>query len=109
MTEATIGEKAVPNKDQWRERIAEQERSGLSVRRYCEAQGIGQHLFYYWRKRLRERPQPMRFALVERGPARQELASEASLELIVASGERLRIGVGVDATTLHPVLTALRA
>jgi transposase-like protein len=109
MTEANNEEKAVSNRDQWRGRIAEQERSGVSVRRYCEAQGIGQHLFYYWRKRLREQQQPMRFALVDRGPARQEPASEASLELILASGERLRIGAGVDAITLRMVLTALRA
>jgi hypothetical protein len=51
----------------------------------------------------------MRFALVERGPARQEPASEAGLELVLASGERLRIGSGVDAITLRMVLTALRA
>ena len=51
----------------------------------------------------------MRFALVERGSAGQEPASEASLELILASGERLRIGAGVDAITLRMVLTALRA
>jgi hypothetical protein len=66
-------------------------------------------LFYYWRKRLREQQQPMRFALVERGPTRQEPAGEASLELVLASGERLRIGAGVDAITLRTVLTALRA
>ena len=61
MTEANNEEKAVSNRDQWRERIAEQERSGVSVRRYCEAQGIGQHLFYYRHKRLRKQQQPMRF------------------------------------------------
>src|ERR1700720_2686258 len=105
----TNEEKAASNKDQWRERIAEQERSGVSVRRFCQAQGIGEHLFYYWRKRLREQQQPMRFALVERRPTRQKAASEASLELILASGERLRIGAGVDAITLRMVLTALRA
>jgi hypothetical protein len=109
MTEANNEEKAVSNRDQWREWIAEQEGGGLGVRRFCQAQGIGQHLFYYRRKRLREQQQPMRFALVERGPARQEAASEASLELILASGERLRIGAGVDAITLRMVLTALRA
>src|ERR1700730_13064728 len=108
MTE-TNEEKAASNKDQWREGTAERERSGVSVRRFCKAQGIGEHLFYYWRRRLREQQPPMRFALVERGPARQELASEASLELILASGERLRIGAGVDAITLRMVLTALRA
>ena len=109
MTEANNEEKAVSNRDQWRERIAEQERSGVSVRRFCQTRGIGEHLFYYWRKRLREQQQPMRFALVERGPARQEPASEASLELVLVSGERLRIVTGVDAITLRVVVAALRA
>jgi transposase-like protein len=108
MTE-TNEEKGVFNKDQWRERTVEQERSGVSVRQFCQTRGIGEHLFYYWRKRLREQQQPMRFALVERGPARQAPASEASLELILADGERVRIGARVDATTLRMVLTALRA
>jgi hypothetical protein len=109
MTETTIEEKTASNKDQWLERIGEQERRGVSVRQYFQTRGIREHLFYYWRKRLREQQQPMRFALVERGPARQEPSSEASLELVLASGERLRIGAGVDALTLRMVLTALRA
>jgi transposase-like protein len=109
MTETAINEKAASNKEQWRERIAEQERSGLSARRFCRQQGIAEHALYYWRRRLREQKQPMRFALVERGPARQESATEASLELMLATGERLRIGAGVDAITLRAVLSALRA
>ena len=40
----------------------------------------------------------MRFALVERGAAAG--APEAGLELVLATGERLRIGAGVDAATL---------
>ena len=109
MTDTTIAEKAASNKDQWRERISEQERSGLSVRRFCQQQGIAEHALYYWRRRLREQQQPMRFALVERELARQESATEASLELVLRSGERLRIGAGVDAITLRTVLSALRA
>ncbi|MCU1275251.1 MAG: hypothetical protein JWO48_2682 [Bryobacterales bacterium] len=34
---------------------------------------------------------------------------EASLELVLATGEWLRIGVGVDTATLRTVLEALRA
>ena len=108
MTETIIEEKAATKDDQWRERIAEQERSGLSVRRFCKEQGLTEYSFYAWRKRLRKK-EPVRFALVERGTARQEPAMEAGLELVLASGERLRISTGVDATTLRTVLEALRA
>jgi transposase-like protein len=109
MTE-TITEESGSNKnDQWRERIAEQERSGMSVKKFCKERSIGEHLFYYWRKRLRNRQKPMQFALVDREAARRAPASEANLELVLATGERLRIGAGVNATTLRMVLEALRA
>jgi len=46
---------------------------------------------------------------VQTGRARPELTREASLELVLATGERLRIGAGVDPATLRRVLEALRA
>jgi transposase-like protein len=101
--------KAASDNQQWHERMAAQERSGWSVRRFCREQGIAEHRFYYWRKRLRDQQQPMRFALVERATARQEPATQAELELVLATGERLRIGTGVDVTTLRTVLEVLRA
>jgi len=51
----------------------------------------------------------MRFALVETGPARQQRATEADLERVLETGERLRIGADVDPTALRRVLAALRA
>jgi len=105
----TVNEKKTTTKnDQWRERVAEQARSGLSVKQYCKKQGLTECSFYAWRKRLRG-PGPVRFALVDRGAVGQEPTTEGSLELVLATGERLRIGVGVDATTLRTVLAALRA
>jgi hypothetical protein len=50
----------------------------------------------------------VRFALVERSARRQERTVEAALELVLATGERLRIGPGVDITTLRIVLDVLR-
>ena len=108
MTETIIEERTAAKNDQWRERIAEQARSGLSVKQYCKKQGLTECSFYAWRKRLRG-PGPVRFALVDRGAVRQEPATERSLELVLVTGERLRIGAGVDATTLRTVLDALRA
>ena len=82
--------------------------------RICEEQGLDSTLPWsppnspYGRKRLRKQ-QPMRFALVETGPARQQRATEPDLELVLATGERLRIGAGIDPTALRRVLEALRA
>jgi hypothetical protein len=107
MTETVSEEKATTKSEQWRERLTAQERSGLSVKEFCKEQGLTACTFYAWRKRLGEGG-AVRFALVDRGGVRQEPAAEASLELVLATGERLRIGAGVDAATLRTVLDALR-
>jgi hypothetical protein len=70
MTETSIEEKAISKDDQWRERIAERERSGLSVKQFCKERGVSEYSFYTWRKRL-ARKEPVRFALVDREAAGQ--------------------------------------
>ena len=107
MPDSTVEEKLAGSaRDQWRERIAEQARSGLSIKQFCQDRGIAQHAFYAWRRRLRETG-PVRFALVDRGGGPH--VPECTLELTLLNGERLRIGAGVDAVTLRAVLEALRA
>jgi hypothetical protein len=108
MTDTNIGERAAIRKgDEWAERIAAQQRSGISVKQFCKEQGLTEYSFYAWRKRLQKR-EAVRFALVDRGSARQAPATEAALELVMATGERLRIGAGVDAARLRTVLEILR-
>jgi hypothetical protein len=108
MTENITDERMATKDDQWRERIAEQERSGVSVKQFCKERELTEYSFYAWRKRLRKN-KPVRFALVDRGTARQEAATDAGLELVLTTGERLRISTGVDGTTLRTVLEAVRA
>ena len=50
----------------------------------------------------------MRFALVETEGTPRKPAAEATLELVLTTGERLRIGGGVDPAVLRRVLEALR-
>ena len=77
------------------------------MKQFCKDQGLTEYSFYAWRKRLQKK-EPIHFALVDRGAARQEQATEAALELVLTTGERLHIGAGVDASTLRTVLEALR-
>jgi hypothetical protein len=107
MAKAIIEGKCQTKADEWRERIAEQARSGLSIKQYCNERGVTPWSFYDWRKRLRE-AEAVRFALVERGPAEQERATEAPLELILPGGARMHIRSRVDGATLRTVLEALR-
>jgi|SRR5689334_9881583 len=98
---------ANPKANEWAERIAAQQRSGMSVKQFCKDRGLTEYSFYAWRKRLQETG-PVRFALVERSARRQERTGEPVLELVLSTGERLRISPGVDNTTLRTVLGVLR-
>lgn len=89
----------------WRQLIAAQQRSGMSVRAFCQQRGSSEHSFYQWRKRLAEQL-PLKFALVETG--RGAPAAVAAVEVILSSGERLRIAPGIEAATLRLVLGILR-
>jgi transposase-like protein len=106
MTRSSTGKTVDERTAYWRERIAEQERSGISVQQFCKEGGVTEQSFYVWRKRLR-RQEPARFALVETEAARRH-APETGLELVLVTGERLRIGVDVDPSLLRRVLEALR-
>jgi transposase-like protein len=89
----------------WRKLIAAQEQGGLSVRAFCQQYRTSEHSFYQWRKRLAEKF-PTKFARVETN--RSAPAAVAAVEVILASGERLRIAPGIDAATLRLVLSVLR-
>ena len=89
----------------WRQLIAQQEQSGRSVRAFCQQQRANEHSFYQWRQRLAQQL-PVKFALVETSLGAS--ASPAGVEVILTSGERLRIASAVDAATLRAVLNVLR-
>jgi hypothetical protein len=92
-------------REYWSKLIEEQEASGQAVRPFCRERNLGEHSFYQWRKRLREK-QTVRFAVIETKTMSAEMP--ASLELMLSGGERLRIGAGVDGATLRLVLDAVR-
>ena len=89
----------------WRQLIARQQQSGLSVRVFCQQHGTSEYSFYQWRRRFAEQL-PVKFALVETS---QEARMRAeAVEVILTSGERLRVTDGIDAATLRLVLSVLR-
>ena len=92
-------------REYWSKLIAEQEASGERIRPFCRERGIGEHSFHHWGRRLRE-PQAVQFALVETKGASPEMT--AAMELVLNTGERLRIGAVADAALLRLVLEAVR-
>jgi hypothetical protein len=96
----------------WRVVIDTCKESGLSIVAFCKKEGISQAAYYYWRKKLA--------VAGESVPAKQQDAAagfiqvsmpeinSAGLELVLSSGNALRISPGVDYQTLSQVLSALR-
>ena len=104
-----MARKPANRSEYWRQLAAEHERSGLTVRAFCEQARVNEHSFYNWRARLRRR-EPVRFALVEPvGTASPHPRGDDALELTLATGERLRIPAGADRQTLQTVLAILRS
>jgi hypothetical protein len=99
----SVSTKQEQRRELWRQRIAEQETGDQSIRAYCRERELKESAFYGWRGRLRKQNTPVRFALVETKPT---VETPPSLELLLASGDRLRIPS--DAATLKLVLTVLR-
>ena len=95
----------VRRREEWQQLISEHKQSGLTVKAFCQKQGVSEALFYSWRKRVVAENQPARFALVA---TNRVAPSGPALQLVLAGGERLEIPSGTDEATLRTVLGLLR-
>jgi len=86
--------------------------SGLSVRQFCKQEGLAEPSFYSWRKRLAGNDSEQCIKDVSGPSSFIEVAipknNPALLELVLSSGNTLRIGSGTDSKTLTRTLSALR-
>jgi transposase len=124
------GKRRDPVKEQfWRTTIADQARSGLSVRAFCEREGLRPCNFHWWRQALARRDrevQPTRIvrrpnSMVERPmpttflPVRvlQEviapIAAATPIEIVLPAGLTVRVLRGFDPIALEEVLSVLEA
>jgi transposase len=94
-------------REDWQQLVSEHKQSGLSVKAFCQKHGVGEALFYSWRKRVAEE-QPARFALVATNGVVASGPGLQPLQLVLAGGERLEIPSGTDEATLRTVLGLLR-
>jgi hypothetical protein len=94
---------------QWRE-------SGASARMFAQEHGITTWTPYYWRQRVvrhersthrRRRPRRVRLAPVHLMPAAETVGSH--VEILLASGDRVRVSNQVSVETLRGVVQLLRA
>jgi len=88
-------------REQWTRMVEFQEKSGQSVRVFCQERGLGEASFYSWRKRLRKE-MSVSFALVEP----KTTMKDGFIELVLSSGDRLWIPT--EAAILRMVLSIVR-
>jgi transposase-like protein len=88
-------------REQWARMVELQEKSGQSVRVFCQERGLGEASFYSWRKRLRKE-MSVSFALVEP----KTTMKDGFIELVLSCGDRLRIPT--EAAILRMVLSIVR-
>lgn len=96
---------ALSRRQKWVDLIRRQEGSGVAVSAFCREHSVSEPSFYGWRKRLKASG-PVRFTLVEASTS--SAINSAAIELVLVSGDRLRILPGTDTATLRTVLSVLR-
>jgi transposase len=105
-----VGAQRDPRKEaRWRRHLRNQDASGLSVREFCQQEGLAESSFYYWRLEIERRDRagngegkPAFLAVEVNTPAH-----ESAIEVVLASGHVLRVRGGFDADTLRQLLAVL--
>jgi transposase len=96
----------------WRRVMRQWRGSSLSVRAFCEEQGLSEPSFYAWRRTLVERDAAaVGFVPVQVAPEPKATTKADGLagavELVLGAGRRLRVGPGFDGPTLTRLLVLL--
>jgi hypothetical protein len=107
-----------PTQRRWAERVAKWEESKLGREEFAAKEGVVAEQLTWWRWKLRRMgvaplevvaaaPGPS-FVRLEAAPAPSRRAAQSEpLELILGSGQTVRIPVGFDPETLSRVMTLL--
>ena len=91
---------------EWRRRLRDWQRSGLSAAAFCRRYGLAEKYLYRWRRILAKRAAEQATFV----PVRlltENIAQDGALELVLAGGRRLRVAKGFDAATLRQLLVVL--
>jgi hypothetical protein len=108
-----------PEKERfWREVIRGQRNSGLTVSAFCVAEGLKDWSFHWWRRELakRDREKPAAkpkegpsFVPVQLLPEREAIQASSTIEVVLNSGQCVRVPTGFDPQALDSLLTVLES
>jgi hypothetical protein len=109
----------------WRKLVSAQQRSGLTVRQYCQENALAESAFWFWKRELarRDAEKPARrpggrSSAQRNEPARRlpslvpvtigpAVGTIAPIEVFLSHGASVRVAAGCDEATLRMVLAAL--
>jgi len=101
----------------WREQVTSWQRSGLSIRLYCQQHQLNEPNFYAWRRELARRDevggipaqpvQRVKPSSVTWMPLTVEPSTVPVVEVQLPTGAILRVPSGVESVTLERILKAL--
>lgn len=103
-----------PHKEQhWRQLIERWQRSGLSVRAFCERHRLAIPSFYAWRRTLQQgdrqgsgsAPTPVTFVPIPLPT--QPPADDALIEVVLRNGRRLRLTPSVALSVIRDLVALL--
>ena len=112
-----------PEKERfWREVIRRQRNSGLTVSAFCAAEGLKDWSFHWWRRELAKRDReklPAKvaaepkdapsFVPVQLVPEQVEQHDSSTIEVVLNSGQRVRVPAAFDPQALDSLLTVLES
>jgi transposase len=96
----------------WRGVVLRWQRSGLTVRAYCDQHGLSEPSFYVWRRTIAARDRQAATTATESVPAFVSVRvtpppAMSALEIVVGAGRVIRVMPGFDAATLRNLLAVL--
>jgi hypothetical protein len=96
--------------EQWRQRLSGFVPGRISVRQWCEQEGISQFQFHYWSRRLAQAAAdtPAGWLAVEVGQGPSSALASGGIHLHI-QGVRIELEDGFDADMLRAVVCALGA
>lgn len=101
----------------WQRLIREQQRSGLSIREFCELAGVARSSFALWRKRLARGAEQVRAAplfvpvevTADTSDEILKTVPAAPIEILFSSGTTVRVPTGFDRRALADVIEVLES
>jgi hypothetical protein len=103
----------------WRDVVGRWQRSGQSIRTFCQEHRLVESSFHAWRRIIGQRDQHEKRPVVDRDPICQPTfvpvhvipayaaVERSALEVVLGSGRVIRVVPGFDVATLKHLLAAL--